>query len=117
MDEGLAVITEALDHVARTEEHYSEAELYRIRGELRLLGDTANAADAETSFQKAIEVARSQKAKTWELRAAASLARLWQEQGKADKVCDRLTPVYEWFTEGFDTVDLKGAKALLDELE
>lgn len=113
---GLGVIADALDHVTRTEERYSEAELYRIRGELRLLGDTADYTTAEASFQKAIEIARAQKAKTWELRAATSLARLWQEQGKADAARDLLRPVYDWFTKGFDTADLKGAKALLDEL-
>jgi predicted ATPase len=81
-----------------------EAELYRLRGE------------AETAMQQAIDVARRQKAKSWELRAAMSLARLWSDHGKRQQARDLLVPVYGWFTEGFDTTDLKQAKALLDEL-
>jgi predicted ATPase len=71
---------------------------------------------AEASFREALEVARRQSAMSWELRAATSLARLWQRQGKRDAACELLAPVYDWFTEGFDTQDLKGAKALLEAL-
>ena len=73
-------------------------------------------AEAEAYFERAIAIARAQQAKSWELRAAMSLARLWRDQGKRDAARDLLAPVYNWFTEGFDTLDLKEAKALLDEL-
>ena len=75
-----------------------------------------DAAKAEPYFERALAVARAQQAKSWELRAAMSMARLWRDQGKRDEACDLLAPVYGWFTEGFDTLDLKEAKALLDEL-
>jgi predicted ATPase len=78
--------------------------------------DSANAAKSEACFQQAVKVARSQKAKCWELRAATSLAKLWHSQKKTDEAHDLLAPVYNWFTEGFDTTDLKEAKALLEEL-
>jgi predicted ATPase len=92
------------------------AELYRIKGEL-LLGQTVpDEEEAESCFQKAIEVARSQTAKSLELRAAMSLSRLWQRQGKMPEARQLLTDIYGWFTEGFDTADLKAAKALLEEL-
>ena len=84
------------------------------RGELLLMQDDETAAEA--SFQKAIEVARRQQAKSWELRAAMSMARLWQKQGKRAEARELLEGVYNWFTEGFDTADLKDAKALLEEL-
>jgi predicted ATPase len=75
-----------------------------------------DAAKAEACFERAFAVARQQQAKSWELRAATSMARLWRDQGKRDEARDLLAPVYDWFTEGFDTLDLKQAKALLDEL-
>jgi predicted ATPase len=75
-----------------------------------------DAAKAEAHFEKALAIARVQKAKSWELRAATSLARLWRDQGKRQQARDLLAPIYGWFTEGFDTLDLKDAKALLDEL-
>jgi predicted ATPase len=93
-----------------------EAEAHRLLGELRLRQPTTDVSGAETSFVDAIEVARSQSAKGFELRATASLARLWQHQGKRRQAFDLLTPVYNWFTEGFDTRDLQQAKALLEEL-
>ena len=92
-----------------------EAELHRLRGEALLTG-AGRASEAETAMQQGIDVARRQNAKSWELRAATSLARLWVEQGRRAEARDLLSPVYGWFTEGFDTVDLKEAKALLAEL-
>jgi hypothetical protein len=80
-------------------------------------GSEPDAAKAETYFERALAVARGQQAKSWELRAAMSMARLWRDQGKGQQAHDLLAPVYGWFTEGFDTLDLKEAKALLDEFE
>jgi len=102
--------------VAETGERFYEAELYRIRGELLLTQAAPDEAGAEASFRKAIEVAQHQSAKSLDLRAAASLARLWQRQGKREQARQLLEPVCGWFTEGHDTVDLKETKALLDEL-
>jgi predicted ATPase len=93
-----------------------EAEVHRIAGEIALKSPKPDAAKAEEYFERALTVARQQQAKSWELRAAMSLARLWRDQGKRDAASDLLAPVYGWFTEGFDTLDLKEAKALLDEL-
>jgi predicted ATPase len=115
-EEGLRMIAEALDHVAQTRIMYYEAELHRLEGELRLRLDNPDEQQAETSFRRALEIARQQQAKSWELRAAPSLARLWGEKGRRSEARDLLAPVYDWFTEGFDTADLKDAKALLDEL-
>ena len=96
------------------DERYWEAEHHRRRAKLLLMqGDEAA---AEVSLLKAIEVARKQKAKSWELRAATNLARLWETQGKTDEAFALLAPVYDWFTEGFDTPDLIAAKKLLEEL-
>ena len=92
-----------------------EAELYRLRGEA-LFASTETISDAETAMQHGIGVARRQNAKSWELRGAMSLARLWAGQGRRTKARDLLVPVYGWFTEGFDTADLKEAAALLAEL-
>jgi predicted ATPase len=113
-EEGLVTVAEALAVVEETGERHSEAELYRLQGELLLsLGDDA---EAEASLQKAVQVARRQSAKSWELRAATSLARLWQKQDRRREARKLLAQVYDWFTEGFDTRDLKEARALLDEL-
>jgi predicted ATPase len=115
-EEGLSVLAEALALVEETGERYYGAELYRLKGELLLMqGDEAES-EAEASFHKAIEVARRQQAKSWELRATMSLCRLWQRQGKREEARQRLAEVYGWFTEGFDTPDLQEAKALLEEL-
>ena len=115
VEEGLAVLAEALALVdTRGERHY-EAELYRLKGALLLQQASDNPAEAETCFHHALEIARHQQAKSFELRAATSLARLWQQQGKRQEAHDLLAPVYHWFTEGFDTADLQDAKALLDE--
>jgi predicted ATPase len=93
-----------------------QPEMYRLKGALLLQQSSDNSTAAATCFQQAITIAQSQQAKSWELRAATSLARLWQQQGKHQEAYDLLAPVYQWFTEGFDTADLKDAKALLDEL-
>jgi predicted ATPase len=114
---GLAVLTEALTLVDTTGERWCESEIYRLKGELLLQQSSDNQAEVENCFQQAISIARSQQAKSLELRATTSLARLWQQQGKRQDAHDLLEPVYGWFTEGFDTADLKDAKALLHELE
>jgi predicted ATPase len=113
--EGLARIVEALQMVDRTGECWFEAELYRLKAELLLASEHDQKA-AEASLHRSMEVARHQSAKSWELRAATSLACLWRDQGKRTAAHDLLAPVYDWFTEGFDTVDLKEARTLLDEL-
>jgi predicted ATPase len=115
-EEGLALIAEAQEFVAKTGERMAEAELHRIKGELLLAQSPCDQVGAETSFREALDVARRQSAKSDELRAATSLARLWQQQGRRQEARDLLAPVYDWFTEGFDTRDLKDAKALLEEL-
>jgi class 3 adenylate cyclase/predicted ATPase len=114
---GLTALAEALALVDTTGERWSEPELYRLKGELLLQQSSDNQVEAEACFHKALEIARSQQAKSLELRTATSLARLWQQQGKRQEAHDLLAPVYHWFTEGFDTADLQEAKALLDELE
>jgi predicted ATPase/class 3 adenylate cyclase len=115
--EGLNAIAEALALVASTNERFYEAEIYRVKGELLLkCGGPDSAAGAETSFRQALDTARVQSAKSWELRAATSLARLWAEQDRRAEARELLAPVYGWFTEGFETADLKDAKALLEEL-
>jgi class 3 adenylate cyclase/predicted ATPase len=113
---GLEALTEALSCVGTTEERWWEAELHRLKGELQLKHATDHAAEAEVCFHQARTIACRQQAKSLELRATMSLARLWQHQGKGQDAYDLLAPVYNWFTEGFDTADLKDAKALLDEL-
>jgi predicted ATPase len=112
-EEALAVLREALSDVERTGIRYHEAELHRLAGELRHGRDDMK---SEACARRAIEIARGQGAKSWELRAATSLARLWGEQGRRAAARDLLAPIYGWFTEGFDTADLLEAKALLDEL-
>jgi predicted ATPase len=116
LEEGLTVLVEALRAVDDTGEHFYEAELQRLRGEFLLQLSADNQGEAEACFQHAMTIAQSQQAKAWELRTAMSLARLWQQQGKRQEACDLLAPVYHWFTEGFDTVDLREANALLDAL-
>ena len=120
-DEGLRAVSDALAWVDKTEGRWDQAELYRIKGELsvqKFKGQSLRSSgeEAEECFQKAILIAQKQQGKSWELRAATSLARLWQSQGKITEAHDLLAPVYDWFTEGFDTADLKDAKALLQEL-
>jgi hypothetical protein len=138
-EEGLHALTEALDAVNKRGEGVYEAELYRLKGMLTLqeasqkskgksqkskvetspqplTPSTQAEAEAEECFHKAIEIARRQQAKSLELRAVMSLARLWQQQGKEHEARDRLAKIYNWFTEGFDTKDLQEAKAVLQEL-
>jgi predicted ATPase len=114
--EGLHVLAEALAAVEKTGGRFSEAELYRLTGELLLSQALPDGAHAETCFCRALDVTRRQQAKSWELRAAMSLSRLWQQQGKPAEAYELLAPVYGWFTEGFDTADLQEAKALLETL-
>jgi predicted ATPase len=118
-EEGLSVLDEALTQVEQTGERYYEAELHRLKGELLMMQDDESEASlhqAEGCFQRAIQVARRQQAKSCELRAVMSLCRLWQRQGKAAEAHQMLTEIYNWFTEGFDTADLIEAKTLLEEL-
>jgi predicted ATPase len=101
--------------VETTEERWCEADIHRIAGEIALLSPEPDAAKAQAYFERSLSIARQQQAKSWELRAAMSLARLWRSQGKMQQARELLAPVYGWFTEGFDTLDLKEAKALLEE--
>jgi predicted ATPase/class 3 adenylate cyclase len=117
ISEGLSLIEQGLAAVARTDERWYEAEMYRLKGDLLLAIAQPDAADAQTCFRHAIAIAREQGAKLWELRATSSLARLWREQGKRTEARDLLAPIHGWFTDGFDTRDLNEAKALLNELE
>jgi predicted ATPase len=113
---GLTGLTEALTLTETTGVRWSEPELYRLKGALLLQQHADHQAEAEACFQQAMAIAQNQQAKSWELRASTSLARLWQLQGKREEAHDLLAPVYGWFTEGFDTADLQEAKALLDAL-
>jgi predicted ATPase len=113
---GLEALTEALVTLAKSRARWWEAELHRLRGELLLQHAVAQPGEAEAYFQQALAVARRQQAKSLELRAAMSLARLWQRQDKQVEAHELLAPIYGWFTEGFDTADLQEAKALLEEL-
>ena len=100
----------------RQRKKWAEAEIHRVAGEIALCSPVPDVARAESYFTAALEIARRQQAKSWELRAATSYARLMRDQGRAREALDLLAPIYGWFTEGFDTTDLKDAKALLDEL-
>ena len=114
--EGLRLLAEALPLLEASERRDMLAEVYRLQGALLLQQATPEAARAEACFQQALAIARRQQAKSWELRAATSLARLWQQQGKRTEARELLAPIYGWFTEGFDTADLQDAKALLEAL-
>jgi predicted ATPase len=111
---GIETIDEAFGLIAETNERWNEAELHLRKGELLL--QLSEAEGAETSFQRALEVAREQNTKLWELRAATSLAQYWRERGRHNVARDILAPIYSWFTEGFETSDLKSAETLLNEL-
>jgi predicted ATPase len=113
IEEGLRATAEALVLRDRSESR-GVAELYRLKGELLLTRSSEHQAEAESCFRAALEAARSQQAKSWELRAAMSLSRLWQQQGKRAEARQLLAPIYGWFTEGFDTADLQEARVLLD---
>jgi predicted ATPase len=115
-DDARRCIDDAIDKVERSKEKWCEAEVHRIAGEIALKSLAPGPEEAEAYFDRALAVARQQRAKSWELRAAMSMARLWRDQGKRQQACDLVAPVYGWFTEGFDTLDLKEAKALLEEL-
>jgi predicted ATPase len=120
-EEGLAVLARMLEMVEKGGDRWYEAELYRLKGQLMLQSKVQGLKskvekEAEECFHRAIEVARKQRAKSLELRAATSLARLWQQQGKRQEAHDLLSEIYGWFTEGFDTKDLQEAKTLLEEL-
>jgi class 3 adenylate cyclase/predicted ATPase len=115
-DEAWRCATEARAAVEASQERLWEAEVHRIAGVIALMSPERDATKAEACFERALTVARNQQAKSWELRAAMSMARLWRGQGKRQQAQDLLAPVYGWFTEGFDTLDLKEAKALLEEL-
>ena len=114
-EEGLTVLVEALALVESMERHW-EAELHRRKGELLLMQQGQKVGEAEECFRQALDIARRQQAKSLELRAAMSLSRLWQQQGKQEEAHQLLAEIYAWFTEGFDTADLKEAKILLEEL-
>jgi len=113
---GLTALAEALTLADTTGERFYEPERYRLKGSLLLQQHVDHQAEAESCFHHALEIARHQQAKSFELRTATSLARLWQQQGKRKEAYDFHAPVYGWFTEGFDTPDLQEAKALLEEL-
>jgi predicted ATPase len=113
---GLTVLTEALALADTTNERWCASELYRLKGALLLQQSVDNQAEAETCFLHALALAPNQQAKSFELRTATSLARLWQQQGKRQEAYSLLAPLYAWFTEGFDTTDLQEAKALLEAL-
>jgi predicted ATPase len=115
-EDGLQALVEAYTLMEQHEERWWEAEIYRLRGVLLLRQRETPQAEAEAWLQRAVDVARHQEAKSLELRASTSLARLWQSQGKRDEARELLGPAYSWFSEGFDTADLIDAKTLLDEL-
>jgi predicted ATPase len=115
-EEAWRCIGEAMSAVETTKEKWCEAEVYRVAGEIALKSPVPEVAKAQMYFERALAVARQQQAKSWELRAAMSMARLWRDQGKVQQARELLAPVYGWFTQGFDTLDLKEASALLDEL-
>jgi predicted ATPase len=114
--EGLAALEEALTAIDKTEACWAEAELHRLKGELLLRQAVSDVTQAEICFDQALAVARRQQAKSLELRAAMSLSRLWQERGKRAGGHQLLAEIYGWFTEGFDTADLREAQTLLEEL-
>jgi predicted ATPase/class 3 adenylate cyclase len=116
IDDGLATLTEALAAADEHENHHNRAEIHRLKGELLLRQNAYSTAEAQSCFQRAIEIARKQSAKSWELRATMSLARLLAKQGKRDEARRMLAEIYNWFTEGFGTADFTEAKALLEEL-
>jgi predicted ATPase len=115
-EEALAMLNDALAQTERTGEKREQAEMLRLKGEVLLMGVGGATEEAERCFRAAIEVARAQEAKWWEVRTATSLARLLLKQDRRDEARAMLAEIYNWFTEGFDTADLKDAKALLDEL-
>jgi predicted ATPase len=116
LEEGLSLLAEALAVANDKGERRWDAELYRLKGEILLVHSAEHHTEAETCFRQALDVARRQQAKSWELRAATSLSRLWQQQGKRAEAHTLLAEVYDWFTEGFDTADVREARRLLTDL-
>jgi predicted ATPase len=116
VEAGLSLLDEALSQVEKTEERWRVAEVYRLKGDLLLQQDVSDVSQAESYFHQALDMARHQQAKALELRAAVSLGRLWQQQGKCHEAREILIDITSWFTEGLDTVDLQEAKALLADL-
>jgi len=115
-DEGLETVAEAFQLIETTGERYWEGGIYRLKGELLLIDGATDLVEAERCFNRALKIATAQSAKSLELRGAMSLVHLWQRQEKHEEIRNLLTPIYDWFTEGFDTVDLKEAKTLLEQL-
>src|SRR5262249_20725307 len=115
-DRAWQYITEAFTTAETTNEGLYDAEIQRTAGEIMRMSPEPDVATREIYFERALTIARQQKAKSWELRAAVSMARLWRDHGNPQQAYDFLAPVYDWFTEGFDTLDLKQARTLLDEL-
>jgi predicted ATPase len=109
-------MNEAMTTIETSKERLFEPEVNRAAGEIALLAPERDFREAESHLARSLAIAREQNAKSWELRAATSMARLWRDQGERDKALKLLSSIYGWFTEGFDTLDLKEAKALLDEL-
>ena len=116
LDDARRCIDDAIEKVERSKEKWCEAEVHRVTGEITLKSPAPDTEKAEKYFEHSLSVARAQQTKSWELRAAMSMVRLWRDQGKRDEARELLAPVYGWFTEGFDTRDLKEAEALLTEL-
>jgi predicted ATPase len=115
-DEAWQCISEGIRAVEATNERWHEADIHRMAGEIALLSPRPDAAKVEAHFERALTVARAQQAKSWELRAAMSMARMWRDQGKQQQGRNLLAQIHGWFTEGFDTLDLRQARALLDAL-
>jgi predicted ATPase len=116
LDDAQNALTEALEAADKHENRFYKAEMHRLKGKLLFRKDDSDTAEAQICFQRAIEIARRQNAKSFELRATTSLARLLAKQGKREEARTMLAHIYDWFTEGFDTAGLKDAKALLDAL-
>ena len=115
-EDAWSYIEDALTAADRSKERWWQAETNRIAGEIVLRSPESDEEKAQVYFEKALSIAREQQTKSWELRAAMSMARLWRDRGKRKEACNLLAPIYGWFTEGFYTRDLKEAKALLDEI-
>jgi predicted ATPase len=116
LEDALSALTEALAAADEHENGQNRAEMHRLKGELLLKRGDSNHAEAQSCFEQAIEIARNQSAKSWELRATTSLAQLLDKHGRREEAREMLANIYNWFTEGFETGDLKDAKALLDDL-
>jgi predicted ATPase len=116
-DNAWRCLDESIGLIERTKETWCQAEINRVAGEIALGMPTPDVAKAEAYFERALAVARQQQAKSWELRAAMSMARLWRDKDKRQQAHDLLAPVYSWFTEGFDTLDFRDAKELLEQLK